>query len=81
MGDRDRGLYEKFIVQRLDGTHDPGEKHYGCRYFVLDLDHDKFAIPALQAYAKHCEKEYPLLAKSLHKLIERAIAEPEEDNE
>ncbi len=45
-----KGLYEKFRVERTDGRSEPGEKHEGCEYFVLDLDHDPHAIPALKAY-------------------------------
>lgn len=48
---RERGLYRKFIVERVDGKSAPGQKHDGCEYFVLDLTHDKRALPALRAYA------------------------------
>lgn len=73
MGDKERGLYDKFTVQRRDGRDRFGQKHAGCKYFVLDMDHDKHALPALKAYAKSCEKEYPFLANDLTariKLIE-----------
>ena len=59
------GLYEKFIVKRTDGTDAPGQKHHGCRYFVLDATHDPHAPPALLAYARSCESEYPVLAADL----------------
>lgn len=65
MGDRNRGLYGKFYVERTDGKSAPGEKHHGCEYFLLDLNHDKYAIPALRAYAEHCVAEYPALAHDL----------------
>lgn len=65
MGDRTRGLYDKFWVQRTDGKSERGKKHFRCEYFVLDLDHDKYAIPALRAYAEHCQAEYPQLAADL----------------
>ena len=65
MGDRTRGLYGKFYVERTDGKSAPGEKHHGCEYYVLDLMHDKYAVPALRAYAEHCQAEYPLLAAAL----------------
>ena len=65
--DTSRGLYEKFIVSRKDGKSLPGEKHAGCSYFVLDLTHDRFAWAALDAYAKACATEYPLLAEDLRK--------------
>jgi hypothetical protein len=65
MGDRNRGLYGKFIVERTDGKSAPGEKHHDCEYFLLDLNHDKYAVPALRAYAEHCQAEYPALARDL----------------
>lgn len=71
MGDKSRGIYRKFEVNRTDGTSAPGQKHYGCEYFVLDVDHDPFAIAALRAYADACEKEYPLLAEDIRKKISR----------
>lgn len=65
MGDPNRGLYAKFDVQRTDGKDAAGEKHCGCDYFVLDLTHDKHAIPAIMAYIESCRQEYPLLAQDL----------------
>jgi hypothetical protein len=67
---KNKGLYNKFTVTRTDGRSEPGEKHDGCDYFVLDLTHDKFAIPALKAYAKACNSEYPLLADDLRREID-----------
>lgn len=64
-GDNDKGLYRKFHVYRADGSSDPGGKHEHCEYFVLDLTHDKHAIPALRAYAESCKEEYPELAYDL----------------
>lgn len=67
--DSQRGLYEKYSVRRADGSSEPGGKHEGCEYFVLDLTHDKHAGAALQAYASSCAAEYPALAADLlHKL-------------
>ena len=60
-----QGLFRKFVVRRTDGSDAPGGKHYGCRYFVLDVDHDKHAVAALTAYAKACETTHPDLAKDL----------------
>lgn len=67
MGDKTKGLYEKFEVRRKDGTDAPGGKHHGCEYFVLDMTHDKHAINALLTYASSCEAEYPELAEDLRK--------------
>ena len=69
---RTTGLYHKFNVRRTDGTSEPGQKHDGCEYFVLDLTHDPHAAAALRAYADSCEADYPLLARHL-----RAKAWPE----
>jgi len=62
--DRERGLYRKYRVERLD---DPTKKHERCSYFVLDLmdGHDPFVAPALRAYAMACRAEYPLLFEDL----------------
>lgn len=65
----DRPLYEKFLVSRTDGRSKPGEKHELCSYFVLDIDCDRHAIPAMEAYAKDCEENYPALAKDLMRLV------------
>ncbi len=50
-------------------------KHERCRYFVLDLDHDAFAAPALLAYADACAAEYPALAADLRALTLAALAQ------
>lgn len=60
-----QGLFRKFDVRRVDGTDKPGGKHHGCTYFVLDVDHDPCARPALAAYAAACEATHPALAADL----------------
>lgn len=62
---RTTGLYGKFIVRRRDKTDGPGGKHEGCFYFVLDLTHDPYALPAVRAYADACAAAYPKLAEDL----------------
>ncbi len=69
MGDKKRGLYGKYAVQRTDGSSARGRKHAACHYFVLDLTHDPHALPALQAYIDSCESDYPRLAKDLRNRI------------
>lgn len=59
------GLIDKFTVVRNDGKSEPGQRHHGCRYFVLDLDHDKHAAAGLEAYAASCASDYPALAADL----------------
>ena len=68
MGDKTRGLYNKFLVQRTDGKDKKG-KHVSCEYFVLDLTHDVHALSALKAYRDSCQEEYPLLADDLTLMI------------
>lgn len=65
---KERGLYDKFKVERTDGSSVPGHKHALCEYFVLDTHCDPHAIPALIAYAASCEAHYPVLAVDLRKM-------------
>jgi hypothetical protein len=65
MSDPARGLYNKYRVERADGSSKAGGKHADCEYFVLDLTHDKHAKAALLAYAESCKTEYPLLSHDL----------------
>lgn len=56
------GIYRKYLVKRL---RDREHKHRRCEFFVLDLMHDPFAAPALEAYAAACEKTHAPLATDL----------------
>lgn len=73
MGDKTRGLYPKFRVERTDYSHKRNGKHWRCDYFVLDLTHDPFAAPALVAYIEACKEEYPLLARDLQEKVDKGI--------
>lgn len=65
-----RGIeVSKFRVTRTDGSSRRGGRHHNCGYFVLDLQHDKFAPAALKAYAEACDKDYPLLARDLRVML------------
>lgn len=70
MGDRNRGVYQKFLVERTDGKSAPGQKHHNCFYFVLDCDHDPHAKAALEAYARSCKHEYPTLASDVQAIVQ-----------
>jgi hypothetical protein len=74
MGRKDIGFYRKFYVSRTDGTDAPGEKHDGCDYFVLDLDHDPYAWPAIRAYMEACADKYPLLAADLKRKLDTHLS-------
>lgn len=54
-----------YQVRRNDGEDEPGGKHSSCTLLVLDIDCDKYARIALEAYASACEKELPLVAEEL----------------
>jgi hypothetical protein len=69
MSDKTKGLYSKYIAFRRDGSSGIGEKHHGCPLFVLDLKHDRHAIPAMEAYINACREEYPQLAADLESLL------------
>jgi len=60
-------------VRRTDGQSEAGQKHDGCNYFVLDIDHDPHAVPALKAYIESAHMDgYQILAGDLQaKLDER----------
>ena len=51
-----RGLYQKYRVERTDGRDKPGEKHHGCKYFVIDLTHDPLAVQVMLEYARLSEE-------------------------
>lgn len=61
----EQGVFQKFVVYRLDGSDLLGRKHHGCFNFVLDLTHDPAAIPAIHAYAAACAVTHPQLAADL----------------
>lgn len=70
--DKKRGVYKRYEVKRLN---DLDGKHDDCFLFVLDIDHDPFAVPALNSYIDACEHDYELLAHSLtHVLTSRGHA-------
>lgn len=67
--DKTKGLYNKYHVARIDGSSEPGRKHENCDCFVLDLTHDRYAVPALAAYASACDFEFPQLAADLRRKL------------
>lgn len=73
--DAERGLYDKYNVERADGSSGPGGKHEHCDYFILDLVHDKLAVTALTAYAKGAEHEFPQLADDLYGFPDGCLSE------
>jgi hypothetical protein len=74
MGSADK-LYDKYEIRRKDGQHYLGGKHRGCQYFVIDLTHDEFAIPAIRAYANACVEKQPGLSADLKSWLTKKAAE------
>ena len=78
MGNRNHGLYEKFLVTRTDGESAKGGKHYRCEYFVLDLTHDRMAPAAIRAYVQECRAlGYDALADDLLEKIHDTLQDGE----
>ena len=71
-----QGVFQKFEVRRTDGSSAPGGKHHNCRYFVLDVDHDALAKPALQAYAAASAATHPDLSADMVKRFDLAPVRP-----
>ena len=88
--DVNRGLYDKYTVHRNDGRgNNPGDKHFNCEHFVLDLNHDPHAYKALIAYAKSCAVTHPKLSEDLlrrasrigERLIEERLEQLEQERQ
>jgi hypothetical protein len=73
MDDRTRGMYRKFSVERTDGSSREGGKHERCEYFVLDWNHDPYAVPAMRAYVQACRETHPELARDIEARIDQAL--------
>lgn len=65
--DDTHGLYDKYHVQKVDGTTDPD-----AEYFVLRLDTDRAARHAVRAYAYEAERQgEEKLAEDLRALVDQ----------
>lgn len=60
-----RGLFDKFDVIRTDGQSEPGGKHRGCAYLVLDLVHDPVARQIARSAAASYAQLRPRFAAEL----------------
>lgn len=66
-----RGLYQKYRIERTDGSSGPGRKHENCEYFILDLTHDPHAVTALERYAESVSHANPTLYDDLNDKLAR----------
>lgn len=67
---RDGPIHRKFDVKRTDRRdRNPGDKHYGCFHWVLDIDHDPHAMPTMGFYAKLCKETHPQLSSDIMMVV------------
>lgn len=65
MSDNKKGWYNKYFIEKVDGT----PIDWDAEYFVLRVDKDKHARKALIAYAESVMEENPKFAADiLHKV-------------
>ncbi len=69
MEDKRNKLQQKYYVERIDGRDLMGGDRLDSKYFVLDYVHDPYAIPALEAYALACYKQFPVLSEEITALV------------
>lgn len=71
---KQRGLYHKFDVIRIDGEHVAGGKHHGDAYFPLNLTRMSAATrSALKAYVAKIEHENTALAADLRAVLRASL--------
>ena len=66
-----QGLYHKYTVERVNP--EAQARHRTCSHFVLDLDCDPHALPAIMAYADSAVAEHPQLADDLRWYMNRVV--------
>jgi len=71
MEDKRNKLQQKYYVERIDGRDLSGGDRTDSKYFVLDYVHDPYSIPALEAYAYACYKDFPNLSGEIRALVEK----------
>jgi hypothetical protein len=79
LSNTEQGLYNKFQVQRRDGSDIPGGKHDCCDYFVLDLTHDPYALETVAYYAQACKETHPLLYRDLMGRVNAAFIKMDDE--
>ena len=66
MPESNRGLFNKYKIERIDGK--PGREN--CQYFVVDVCHDPYAHAAIRGYIDALPDEFAMLKADLEKLLE-----------
>lgn len=65
----ERGLYQKYVVKRVDGTPIAGP------IFVLELGRDPYAVYGLKGYLESLDaaKVHPALADDLREIVDERL--------
>jgi len=78
--DRQRGLYRKYELYRVDETDPTQRSLVFDPFFVLRYTRDPHARVALAAYATSCAHDYPQLAAELREALRKSDgAQPDDD--
>jgi len=67
--DKRNRLQQKYYVERIDERDRVGGDRVDSKYFVLDYIHDPYSIPALEAYAQACYRDFPNLSEEIRALL------------
>jgi hypothetical protein len=70
--DKRNRLQQKYYVERIDERDRTGGDRVDSKYFVLDYVHDPYSIPALEAYALACYKDFPNLSAEITALVQQS---------
>lgn len=70
MEDKRNRLQQKYYVERIDERDRADGDRSDSKYFVLDYVHDRYSIPALEAYAQACYRDYPNLSEEIRALVQ-----------
>jgi hypothetical protein len=69
--DKRNKLQQKYYVERIDERDRTGGDRVDSKYFVLDYIHDPYSLPALEAYAQACSKDFPNLSAEIRALVQQ----------
>ena len=71
MEDKRNKLQQKYYVERIDARDRAGGDRVDSKYFVLDYVNDPYSLPALEAYAQACSKDFPNLSQEISVLVQQ----------
>jgi predicted ester cyclase len=75
--DKRNKLQQKYYVERIDERDRADGDRADSKYFVLDYVHDPYSMPALEAYAQACFKDFPDLSAEIRTLVQQLKNNPQ----